>query len=130
MNWLPLLPLITCFSVIILNCFFWRYVSLQKSIQLVGSIVLLFVTVILFYAVLQHEILVVQVGNFPAPFGITFVIDMLSAIMLLITGIIGFGLLAFALVLVRRVWRMFHTTDIDLIRYSESHHLQVPEGDV
>jgi len=97
MNWLPLLPLITCFSVIILNCFFWRYVSLQKSIQLVGSIVLLFVTVILFYAVLQHEILVVQVGNFPAPFGITFVIDMLSAIMLLITGIIGFSVSIYAI---------------------------------
>ena len=49
---------------------------------------------------------------------------------LILTAIvIGFGLLAFALVLVRRVWLTFHTADIDLIRYSESHHLNESEGD-
>lgn len=40
---------------------------------------------------------------------------------LILTAIvIGFGLLAFALVLVRKVWRIFHTTDIDLIQFSET----------
>ena len=97
MNWLPLLPLLTCFSVVILNCFFWRYSILQKSVHLIGSVLLLFVTAILFYTVLQHEILVVQLGHFPAPFGITFVIDMFSAIMLLITGIIGFSVSLYAI---------------------------------
>jgi len=60
----------------------------------------------------------------------TLLANPLPQALILTAIVIGFGLLAFALVLVRRVWRMFHTTDIDLIRYSESHHLQVPEGDV
>lgn len=97
MSWLPLLPLLTCFSVIILNCGFWRYSLIQKSVHLIGSILLLFVTAMLFYTVLQHKILFVQIGNFRAPFGITFVIDMLSAIMLLVTGIIGFSVSLYAI---------------------------------
>jgi len=90
MNWLPLLPLLTCFFVVILNCLFWRYSLLQKSTHLIGAILLLCVTGLLFYVVSFQEILVVQLGGYKAPFGITFVIDRLSAIMLLITGIIGF----------------------------------------
>jgi multicomponent Na+:H+ antiporter subunit C len=40
---------------------------------------------------------------------------------LILTAIvIGFGLLAFALVLVRKIWRTFHTTDSDLLGYSET----------
>lgn len=39
---------------------------------------------------------------------------------LILTAIvIGFGLLAFALVLVRKVWRTFDTTNSDLLGYSE-----------
>ncbi|KTD71205.1 proton-conducting transporter membrane subunit [Legionella tucsonensis] len=90
MNWLPLLPLLTCFFVVILNCLFWSYSFLQKSAHLIGAILLLCVTGLLFYVVSFQEILVVQLGGYKAPFGITFVIDRLSAIMLLITGIIGF----------------------------------------
>ncbi|MDP3267949.1 MAG: proton-conducting transporter membrane subunit [Legionella sp.] len=90
MNWLPLLPLLTCFFVVILNCLFWHYSLLQKSVHLIGAILLLCVTGLLFYVVSFQEILVVQLGGYKAPFGITFVIDRLSAIMLLITGIIGF----------------------------------------
>jgi len=90
MNWLPLLPLLTCFFVVILNCLFWRYSLLQKSTHLIGAILLLCVTGLLFYVVSFQEILVIQLGGYKAPFGITFVIDRLSAIMLLITGIIGF----------------------------------------
>lgn len=47
---------------------------------------------------------------------------------LILTAIvIGFGLLSFALVLVRRVWRTFHTTNSDQIRYSEVHQLNKME---
>ena len=59
----------------------------------------------------------------------TLLANPLSQALILTAIVIGFGLLAFALVLVRRVWRTFHTTDIDLIRYSESHHLKETEGD-
>ena len=50
---------------------------------------------------------------------------------LILTAIvIGFGLLTFALVLLRRVWRKFHTTDTDLIRYSEFYPSRTAEKDV
>lgn len=97
MNWLPLLPLLTCFFVVVLNCLFWRHALLQKFTHLTGAILLLCVTGLLFYVVSFQEILVAQSGGYKAPFGITFVIDRLSAIMLLITGIIGFCVSIYAI---------------------------------
>ncbi|BCA95787.1 sodium:proton antiporter [Legionella antarctica] len=42
---------------------------------------------------------------------------------LILTAIvISFGLLAFALVLVRKVWRTFDTTNSDLLGYSDGNH--------
>jgi len=42
---------------------------------------------------------------------------------LILTAIvIGFGLLAFSLVLVRKVWRTFHTTNSDMLGHSENKH--------
>ncbi|BCA95788.1 cation:proton antiporter [Legionella antarctica] len=58
---------------------------------------MLVVTGLLFYVVSFQEILVVQLGGYKAPFGISFVIDRLSAIMLLITGIIGFCVSIYAI---------------------------------
>lgn len=90
MSWLPVLPLLTCFLIVIFNCLFWPYAVVQKSCHLLGAVILLLVSALLFYFVSLHEILVLQFGGFKAPFGISFVIDRLSAMMLLITGIIGF----------------------------------------
>lgn len=97
MNWLPLLPLLTCFFVLAVNCLFWRYPRSQKTFHLIGAVLLLCVTGLLFYVVLSQEILVVQLGEYKAPYGITFVIDRLSAIMLFITGIIGFCVSIYAI---------------------------------
>jgi multicomponent Na+:H+ antiporter subunit D len=43
----------------------------------------------LLFQVVQSDILVIQLGNWPAPFGITFVADLFSAIMVAITGLMG-----------------------------------------
>ena len=45
----------------------------------------------LFIQVIEKGIQVVQVGNWPAPFGITLAADHLSAILLLVTAILGFA---------------------------------------
>jgi len=52
----------------------------------------------LLWYVMQNGIVAVQLGNWPAPFGISFVADTLSASMVLITGFMGFlvGLYAFS----------------------------------
>lgn len=104
MKWLPLLPVLTCFCVLIMNSLCWRWLFLQKICHLIGAIGLLLVTIWLFYVVSFKEILVVQVGGYKAPFGITFVTDRLSAIMLLITGIIGFNVSIYALYDIN-IWR-------------------------
>jgi len=49
---------------------------------------------------------------------------------LILTAIvIGFGLLAFALVLVRKVWRTFDTTNSDLLGHSETRHSKAVEDE-
>lgn len=97
MNWLPLLPLLSCFSIVVLNCLFWRNPILQKTCHLMGAVVLLGITGYLFYVVSLQDILVVQLGGYMAPFGITLVVDRLSSIMLLITGIVGFSVSIYAI---------------------------------
>lgn len=42
-----------------------------------------------FFATLEHDYLIVQIGNWQAPFGIIFVSDTLSAIMVLLTAIVS-----------------------------------------
>ncbi len=49
----------------------------------------------------------------------TLLANPLPQALILTAIVIGFGLLAFALVLVRKVWRTFNTTNLDLMRYSE-----------
>lgn len=43
--------------------------------------------------------------------------------------VIGFGLLAFSLVLVRKIWVKFKTNDVDLISYSERKMIEVEENE-
>jgi len=49
---------------------------------------------------------------------------------LILTAIvISFGLLAFSLVLVRKVWRRFDTTNSDLLGHSETRHSKAVEDE-
>src|SRR3990167_9963114 len=98
MNWLPLSPLLTCVAIALLCCFFWSLPKLQKICHIIGSIFLVMMVSLLDYAVMQKSILVTQTGNFTAPFGITIVIDELSAIMLSVTALISFSVSIFSLI--------------------------------
>lgn len=51
----------------------------------------------LFTAVYQSGIQVVQIGNWPAPFGITLVADLFASIMLLVSALIAFAITLYAL---------------------------------
>lgn len=62
---------------------------LQSIVSAVGSLLFLFACIGIFHRVCHGEILVTQFGLWPAPFGITFVADRLSAIMLLIAGLMA-----------------------------------------
>lgn len=79
------IPLLT--SVLLL--FFWRKTEWQKIIGFAGSIFTLIASVLLFSTVWKDGIQVVHSGDWQAPFGITFVGDMLAATLVLLTSVSG-----------------------------------------
>ena len=56
-----------------------------------GTLLMMLVSILIFLEVRSEGTLVIQAGGWPAPFGISIVVDMFSAIMLLMSGIIGFS---------------------------------------
>ena len=68
-----------------------RLPALQRWLGLAGAFALLANAAVVFGRVNSAGIQVLQIGGWPAPFGITLVADHLSAVMVLITGIMGFG---------------------------------------
>ncbi|WP_262710355.1 proton-conducting transporter transmembrane domain-containing protein [Mangrovivirga cuniculi] len=85
----PLWILIAGFVFCIL---FWNLYKIQIGIA-ITAITLFFVSAIaLLVDVYKNGIQVVQIGGWPAPYGITLVADMLAAIMVLISAIIAFAI--------------------------------------
>jgi multicomponent Na+:H+ antiporter subunit D len=88
MNPLIILPIgIPVFTAVI-TLFLSRSLLAQKVVTLLGALALLIVTVLLGISSWQDGIQVMQMGGWAAPFGISFVADLLAVIMLVITGII------------------------------------------
>lgn len=87
---LILLPLLIPMFSALLAFAAWRYRNAQRGIQIASSAIMVSVSLFIFATVEQEGILTTQAGNWAAPFGITLVIDMFSAIMLIISSIIWF----------------------------------------
>lgn len=68
----------------------WRSRVAQRVIGVAGAASLLVAAVLLLHSVWRDGIQAVQVGRWPAPFGITLVADTFSALMVLMAGIVGF----------------------------------------
>jgi multicomponent Na+:H+ antiporter subunit D len=83
-------PVITPLFFAILMLFLWNKISLHKYINLFASVISLIISLWLFYLVNENKIISLYVGGWYAPFGIVMVSDFLSAIMVVITAIIGF----------------------------------------
>lgn len=82
---LPLLiPLLLGVSVL------FRRRNFRRSVFLIGTFLNMIVCLWLLYNVHSADMLVSQVGDHPAPFGISLVVDPLSAFMLAITGVVAF----------------------------------------
>lgn len=84
-----LIPIFTPFVTALLCLLAWKYRHLQGWITVAGMCILLFFAFRLLHQVSTYGILAVQAGNWPAPYGITLVADLLSSIMVVLTGIIG-----------------------------------------
>ncbi len=98
MSILLLLPILIPLVTAIVTLLFHRRVIAQRVTGTVGAAMLLGASVALLVQVATNGIQAVQFGNWPAPFGITFVADLLSAIMVVMAGIMGFAVAIYSLV--------------------------------
>lgn len=75
----------------------YKSTGTQKIISLIGTIIQLIFAGWIFSEVYSEGILVIQMGNWMAPFGITLVADLLGAVMVLISGIMGFAVAVYSM---------------------------------
>ena len=95
MGLLVLLPVLFPFSAAVI-ALLWRKHRAQWPIALAGAAGLLLSAIALLAVVWRDGIQVVQLGNWPAPFGISFVADLFSAIMAVLGGIIALAVVFFS----------------------------------
>lgn len=84
-----LAPILSHMITAVLLLLFWQRTQAQKIISIIGNSIAFLFCVRLFLATQEHGILTLQSGGWQAPFGITFVSDTFSSIMVLLTAIIS-----------------------------------------
>ncbi|WP_372473056.1 proton-conducting transporter membrane subunit [Capnocytophaga sp. ARDL2] len=84
-----LAPILIHLLTAILLLFFWQRVTTQKIISVAGNSIAFLFCIRLFQHTLKNEHLLLQVGNWKAPFGIIFISDTFSAIMVLLTAFVS-----------------------------------------
>jgi multicomponent Na+:H+ antiporter subunit D len=67
----------------------WRSRPVQRAIAVTTSFALLAAAIAIFIAVRRESFLVTEIGAWPAPFGIVLVVDLLSALMLVVSAVIA-----------------------------------------
>ncbi|HDZ45472.1 hypothetical protein LCGC14_0194020 [marine sediment metagenome] len=75
-----------------ISLLFWRSRPMQRFVAVAGNVALFIVSIWLFISTLSDGYVTMQMGSWPAPFGITLIADTLSAVMILMTGIIGLAM--------------------------------------
>ncbi len=81
-----------------------------RAVNLIASLVALVVAMLLLERVSASGIQAVQIGDWPVPFGITFVVDHLSALMVLVTAVVAVTA------------AMYSLADVDAARERYSYH--------
>jgi multicomponent Na+:H+ antiporter subunit D len=104
------LPIIIPLASAALGLMAWRSLRVQRSIGLAGAISLLGSGLLLFWQVHKGGILAVQMANWPAPFGITLVADLLGALMVVLAGVMALTtyLFSFASIDARRQSSLYY----------------------
>lgn len=94
---LLLLPILIPFITAIICILFWKHRIVQRWLNVIGGTALLAASIMLLSTVWTAGIQATQLGNWPAPFGITLVADLLSAIMVALTGLMGWATAIYSL---------------------------------
>ena len=93
-----ILPVAVPLAAAIVCLFAWRLPRLQRVIGTASAMALLGLGLWLIEETLDGRILVVQMGGWPAPFGISFVADLFSALMVGVTGLMGLVVVIYSMV--------------------------------
>lgn len=96
------LPLLIPFCAAVAALLSWRWVGVQRVLSLIGACALLGVGGVILRRVLLEGPFAQQAGGWPAPFGITLIADGLSAVMVVLTGVVAVATGVFAWADVRR----------------------------
>ncbi|MEP0775686.1 MAG: Na+/H+ antiporter subunit D [Acidobacteriota bacterium] len=96
-GWTVLLPLLAPLAAAAAGLLAWRAPRIQAAVGIVGAGVQLATGLVLLRQVLREGVLAVQLGSWPAPFGITFAADLLGAVMVVVTGVIGLAVTVYSL---------------------------------
>lgn len=91
------LPILIPFIFAILGFIFRRDRIWQRRLGVLSTASLLVASLALLYIVVTQGIQVAQMGNWPAPFGIALVADYLSAIMVVLSGLMGLAVMVYSL---------------------------------
>ncbi|WP_017728444.1 Na+/H+ antiporter subunit D [Halalkalibacterium ligniniphilum] len=96
MNNLVILPVLIPLTIGALLIFFAKQHTIQRFISGLTVVGMLIVSIYLAVDVYQNGIRTLELGNWPAPFGIVFVADMFATMMVILSSIVGFVCLFFA----------------------------------
>lgn len=96
MKWALVLPVILPFATAALALACKKNTQRQHQASLLGSILHCGSCLFLLATVSRTGVMVMQVGNWPAPFGITLIADHLSAILAGVTGILGLSVAVYS----------------------------------
>jgi Formate hydrogenlyase subunit 3/Multisubunit Na+/H+ antiporter, MnhD subunit len=84
-------PVLIHLFTAVIALFFWRKTVTQRIISVVGSALAMLLSIELFAKVWRGGILTLQAAGWDAPFGISFVADVFSSSMVLLTSFSGFA---------------------------------------
>ena len=96
MSWLLVYPIIIPLLTAVL-AYLFRNSPAGRWISVAGMAALLMASAMLMAEVLEHGVVVAQMSNWRAPFGITLVADLLGAVMVVITAITGLATVIYTL---------------------------------
>ncbi|MBI5446032.1 MAG: Na+/H+ antiporter subunit D [Deltaproteobacteria bacterium] len=97
MTQLLFLPLLIPLATAIAGLFAWNRREFQRLLGVVGTAALLGAGMALFAAVRAEGVVSVQAGDWAAPFGITLVADLFSAVMVVTAGAMGLAVAVYSL---------------------------------
>ena len=115
MNTLIVSPLLIPLATLVATLLARRSPRVVTALSLAGALALTAAGLVLVALAAQGQILATQAGDWAAPYGITLVVDRLSAAMVAITGVVGTATIVFALAVLKRSWELHGNVETDRI---------------